>query len=158
MTCMARSTTTLQGADDNSFGQMTLRQGLGIEHIVHHEIQRGTQVGYVAVEGIVGVDGYVEPIEVQSVVGREELVDVGIFIALHLSGREAAGRELPEGLLAHGIHHGTAVPANQLARLLIEVYILETHPLPQREGSRYTFCLFISIHFFSIQEVITPLH
>ncbi len=27
-----------QGADDHSFGQMTLRQGLGIESIVHHEI------------------------------------------------------------------------------------------------------------------------
>ena len=133
----------LQGADDNSFGQMTLRQGLGIEHIVHHEIQRGTQVRHVAAEGIVGVDGYVEPIEVQSVVGCEELVDVGIFIALHLSGREAAGRELPECLLAHGIHHGTAVPANQLARLLIEQRKTHPLPLPQREGSRYRCCFLL---------------
>ena len=55
-----------------------------IEHIVHHKVEARREIGHIAAEGLIGVNGNLQAVEVQPVVGCEELLQVGIFIAFHL--------------------------------------------------------------------------
>ena len=114
----------MQRADYHAFGQMALSLVVSIESIVDHEIEAGTQIGHIATEGLVWIDGNLETVEVQTVVRSKELCYVGIFIALYLSGGEATRRKLPESLVTHGVHRLRCMRGNHLPRLLIELNVL----------------------------------
>ena len=119
------------GVDDDPFGQMTLGQCLAVERIVDHEIEAGAQVGHVAVEGLVGVDGNLQPTEVHAIVGRKEALHVGVLVPLHLLRRESLGLEVGEGLVAHGVHRLRGVTEDGSPCLLVkvDVLLLATHLL-----------------------------
>ena len=70
-------------------------------------------------EGLVGVDGNRQALQVQAVVGLKELLHVGVLVALHLFRREAQSLEVLKGLVAHGVHYVAAVLADHAACLLI---------------------------------------
>ena len=53
-----------------------------MESVVNHEVEVCRQVGHVAAECLVWVDGYVEAVEVEAVVGGEERLHVGVLVAL----------------------------------------------------------------------------
>ena len=84
---------------------------LAIEAIIDDEIQGCREVRHVAAKRLIGIRGNLQAVEVQSVVGSEEGLEVGVFVALLFSSGE--------GLVAHGIHHVAAVLANHLATLLV---------------------------------------
>ena len=103
---------------------MTLGQGLVIERVVHHKIERGAQVGNVTTESLVRVNGYFVAVEVHTVVGLEEFLHVGVFVTLHLFRGEPLRLEILESLVANSIHRLSGVAENHLPRLLVEFYIL----------------------------------
>ena len=108
-----------EGTDEHPLGQLHLGQGLLIELVVDDEIERSGEIGHIAAEGLIRVDGYAQTVEVEPVVGREELLHVGILIALHFSRGESQALEILEGLVAHGIHYVHGVVANHLPVLTI---------------------------------------
>lgn len=113
-----------EAVDDDSLGQMGLGQLAGVEAVVDHEVERGAEIGHIAAEGVVGVDGDVKAVEVEPVVGLEELGHVGILISLYLARGEAHTPEVGEGLLAQCVHHRRRVGVNDTRALGIEIDIL----------------------------------
>ena len=95
-----------------------------IEHIVNYEIKAGAQIGHVTTEGPIGIDGDFEAIQVDAIVGREERLQVCVFIALYLLGWKALRLEVLESLVAHGIHRLRCMIHDYLPSLPVEVYIL----------------------------------
>ena len=106
-------------ADNHALRQMPLRLVIAIKHIVHHEEKAGREVGHITAEGLVRVNGYLQAIEVQTIVGLKELLDIGIFIALHLFRWKALLTEVLKGLIAHGIHRLRGMGENYLPCLLV---------------------------------------
>ena len=104
--------------------QMGLGQLAGVEAVVDHEVERGAEIGHIAAEGVVGVDGDVEAVEVEPVVGLEELGHVGILISLYLARGEAHTPEVGAGLLAQCVHHRRRVGVDDTRALGIEIDIL----------------------------------
>ena len=94
-----------QRSDDDSLLGLYVGQPLLIERIVDDEIEQRTQVGHVAAEGRIGIDRKLDAIDVQTVVGSEDLLYVGVLISLHLPCREALAAEVFEGAVADGVHH-----------------------------------------------------
>ena len=91
-------------ANDDTLRQMTLGLLVVVENIVYHEIKAGAQVGHIAAERLVRVDRYLQTIDVYAEVGFKELLDIRIFIALHLLAGETSRHEVIEGLIAHSVH------------------------------------------------------
>ena len=114
----------LQRTDDNTLRQMSLGFLVVIENIIYHKVQAGREVGHVATERVVRVDRNLEAIQVQAVIGGEELLHVGILVALDFPSGETIRRETLESRVTLGIHHVAAVLADHPATLLIEVDIL----------------------------------
>ena len=54
-----------------------------------------------------------------AIVGGEGGIHVRVFVALHLLRGEAHTLECLKSLVAHGVHHRTALPLDQLARLAV---------------------------------------
>ena len=125
-------------AHHHSLGQCALGQQLVVEAVVYHEIERGAQVGHIASEGVVGIDGYVEAVQVQTIVFLgEEGAHVGILVALHLAGGESVLPEMVEGFGAGFVEHRGGVRVDYAAALLEELYVLlfaihESLPLSSR--------------------------
>ena len=103
---------------------MTLGLLFAIEHIIHYEVETCGEVRHITAEGLIRVDRNQQTIQVQTVVRLKELLHVGIFVTLHLSGGETIRHQALKGLVAHGIHHVTAVLMNHRATLLVQVNIL----------------------------------
>ena len=114
----------LQRAYDDALGQFLLGHCLGVEAVVHHEIERCAQVGHVAAECLIRVYRNLEAVEVQSVVGSEERRHVGIFVSLHLLRGESESLEVLECSVSQVVHHARGVLHYHLAALLIEFYVL----------------------------------
>ena len=123
----------LQRPDNHAFRQRGLWYSLTsylllltsiIEPVVHHEIQGCREVGHVTAEGIVGVYGNLQTVQVQPIVGLEERLHIRIFIALHLPGRESILLKPFEGSVTLGIHHFRRMLENHLATLFIQLYVL----------------------------------
>ena len=74
--------------DDDTIGHR-LRLCLLVKAVVDQEIKGGGEVGHIAFEGLEGIDGYGQPLQVEPIVRGHQLLDVCIFIALHLLGGEA---------------------------------------------------------------------
>ena len=108
----------------DALGQTDLRQRLLVERIVDDEVERGAEIGHVAAEHAIGIDGDVQAIEVEAVVGREERLHVGVLIPLHLARGEAQAAEGLKSRIARCIHHRCRMVADELARLAVEVDIL----------------------------------
>ena len=70
---------------DDALGQLRLRQCLLIELVIDDKIERSAEVGHIAMEDIIRVDRDVDAVDVQSIVGRKELLHVGVLIALNLA-------------------------------------------------------------------------
>ena len=56
-----------------------------MECIIDDEKELSAQVGHVAAERFIGIDRYVKPSQVQSIVRCEERLHVGIAVTLHLA-------------------------------------------------------------------------
>ena len=127
---------TCQRHDLHTLGEAGLWQCLVIEAVVDHKVERGAEVGHIAAEHIVGIDGDVDMAQVKSVVWRERLGHIGIFVSLQLLRRQTQPTKVLVCLLATRIQHGSGVPTNKRAALLIQFCILKTHPQPLlvREG------------------------
>ena len=102
-----------------SFGLCLLK-----ETVVDNKIQRCREIRHVTAESVIRVDGDGKAIEIQTVVGSEERLHIGVFVALHLTGWETTRRKTLIGSIALGIHHIGRMLAYHLTTLLIEVYIL----------------------------------
>ena len=113
-----------QRVDDDALGQLAFGQCLVVELVVDHEIERCAQVWHVASESLIGVDGYVEPAEVEAEVGSEELIGVGVFVAFHLARREAEFLEIGCRLVAHAVEWPCRMLADGVAALAVEVGVL----------------------------------
>ena len=113
-----------QGVYYYPLGQTRLGQHLAIETVVDDEIERGAQVGHVATEGLIGVYGYLQPVEVQSEIGREQLVDVRILISFHLARREAQAAKVFISLVAHGVERCGGMRLDKLGVPLVKLFIL----------------------------------
>ena len=121
-------------SDHHAVGQQTaFGQGLVVEAVVDHEIERGAEVGHIALEGVVGVNGDIQTVEVQSVIGGKQGGDIRIFVSFNLLGGEAHALEIVEGLVAHGIHRLCTVGADDVAALAVKVDVLffavHNHPI-----------------------------
>ena len=55
-----------------------------IEHIVHHEKETCREVWHIATESIVRINGYVETIDIDSIIWCEELVDICVLVSFYL--------------------------------------------------------------------------
>ena len=95
----------LQRPDNHTLRQMTFGVRLGIEPVVHHEIQRGRKVGHITAKSVIGIYGNLQPVQVQSIVRLKELLNVRIFIALHLPRGKTTLIEPLESCITLGIHH-----------------------------------------------------
>ena len=113
-----------QASHVNALGQKCLRKHLVVEGVVHHEIEQGAQVGHVALEHVVGVHGDGKPLQVQSVIGSERLLDVGIFVVLALRRGKALPLEAGQRRCAQRVHRGGAIAADQVLALGEQLYIL----------------------------------
>ena len=113
-----------EAAEQHAFGQVRLGQCLAVEGIVHHKVERGAHVRHVALEHIIGIDGDVELLQVEPIVGFKELADVGVLVFLVLAGGESQAFEVGEGRCARGIHHLAAVLAYHGFALREQVYVL----------------------------------
>ena len=111
---------------------MSLGLFIAIEHIVDHEIETRGEVGHIAAEGLIRIDGNLQTTQVHTIVGGEELLYVRILIALHLFRGEALTTEVLECLIANGIHRLRGMVEDDLPGLLVEFYILllTTHSSP----------------------------
>ena len=94
------------------------------EHIVDHEIEARAQIRYIATEGVVWVNRYLEAIQVYTIVELKQLLNISVLISLHLFRREALPAEVLKGLIAHGIHRLRSMIKNDLPRLLVQLNIL----------------------------------
>ena len=103
---------------------MSVRQCLVVEGVIHHEIEARGEIGHIAAEGLVRVNGYLQTVEVHTIVWRKELLHVRVLVALHLFRREALGLKILEGLIANGIHRLWRMIEDHLPSLLIELYVL----------------------------------
>ena len=92
--------------------------------IIHHEIERSREIGHIAAESRIGVDGNLEAVQVHAIVRGEEFLNIGILIAFHLFRWEALPAEVLEGLITHSIHRLRSMREDQLPRLLVQLYIL----------------------------------
>ena len=108
----------------DAFGQVLLGLQRLAELIVDDEVERCTEVGHVAAERLIRVYRHFKTVDVQSVVGLEELVYRCIFVSLHFSRREAETLEAVEGFVAHSVQHVSAVGADLLATFAVEVDVL----------------------------------
>ena len=113
-----------QGTNDNTLWQMTFRSVLLIEPVVDHKVETCREIRHITAEGLIGVDRYCEAIEVQAIIGFEELGDVRVFIAFHLTSREATRRKALKGSITLTIHHLRRMVADHLATLLVQLNIL----------------------------------
>ena len=116
--CVAK---TLQ---DDALGQLCLRQRFLVELVIDDKIERSAEVGHIAMEDIIRVDRDVDAVDVQSIVGRKELLHVGVLIALDLARREALPLEVLISLVAQCVERRCAVLSNHLPGLAVEVDIL----------------------------------
>ena len=113
-----------QRTNDDALGKFANGMRDAIEHIVDYEIEARREVGHIATEGLVGVDGNLQAVEVQSVVGSKELGDVRIFVTFDLPTGETVFSKAFEDFVAHGIHHVAAVLADHPSRLSVQFNIL----------------------------------
>ena len=113
-----------QGVDYYPLGQTRLGQHLAIETVVDDKIERSAQVWHVTTESLIGVYGYLQPIEIQSEIGREQLVDVRILISFHLARREAQAAKVFISLVAHGIERRGGMRLDKPGILLVKLFIL----------------------------------
>ena len=103
---------------------MPLRLGLGIEHIVHHEVETRGEIRHITAESLVGIDGYLQATEVDTIVGLKELLHIGVFIAFHPFRGEALLAEVLKSLITHSIHCLRRMVEDDLPSLLVEFNIL----------------------------------
>ena len=108
----------------DAFGQVLFGLQRLAELVVDDEVERCAEVGHVAAERLVRVYRHFKTVDVQSVVGLEELVYRCIFVSLHFSRREAETLEAVEGFVAHSVQHIGAVGADLLATFAVEVDVL----------------------------------
>ena len=113
-----------QRANDYAFGQVPFGLQFGIESVVDHEVKRCAQVGHVAPEGLVRVDGNLQPVKVEAVVGGEERRHVGVLVPLHLPCGQPLPAEVVVGGVPRGIHHVAAVAVYHVAALRVDVHVL----------------------------------
>ena len=114
----------LQATEQHAFGQMSLRQRLAIESIIHDEIEGGAHVRHIALEHFIRIDRNVETIQVQAIIGCEELGRIGIFVSFLLRSWETLTFEVGKSLGTRCVHHLGAVPTNHGFALRKEVNIL----------------------------------
>ena len=108
----------------DAFGKVLLGLQRLAELVVDDEVERRAEVGYIAAERLVRVDRHFKTVDVQSVVGLEELVYRCVFVSLHLSRREAETLEAVEGFVAHSVQHVGAVGVDLLTTFAVEVDVL----------------------------------
>ena len=109
----------LQRTDNNTLGKQSLGFVLGIEAIIDNKIERRTQIRHIALECVVRIDRNVETVDIQSIVGFEELHHVSIFISLHLLGGKSLTLEVLVSLITHGVHDIRTMTANHPATFVV---------------------------------------
>ena len=107
-----------------AFGKRRFGQQTAVESIIHHKIERRTEVRDIAAESVVRIHRNVQTVEIESIIRTEYPVDIGIFIFLHLTCGESETAEVVESLVAHGIESRRAVTEQRLTSRLVKVYIL----------------------------------
>ena len=110
-----------QRAYDYALGKVYLGQRLVVESIVDHKIERGAEIGHVATESLIGVDGNFQTVQVQAIVGLEDGFHVCILVSLYLAGGEAQAAEVFEGSVAHCIENPGTVLLDHSRRRLIQL-------------------------------------
>ena len=93
---------------------MGLWQRFRVETVVDDKVKRGAEIGNVALESLIRIDGDFKTIQIQAVVRLEQLRHVGVFVPLDLAGGEALCLEICESLVAHGVEHIGRMPLDQV--------------------------------------------
>ena len=119
----------LETTKDYALGQCSLRQDTIVEGIVYHEVERGTHIGYVALEHIVRINGDIEATNIEPVVGSEERLHIGILVVLNTLRGEARLLQVAVGLIAQRIHHLAAMASDEVATFTVEGEVLSRRPV-----------------------------
>ena len=98
---------------------MTFMLIVTIEHIIDHKIETRAQIRHIATESLIRINGDFETVQIHAIVRGEEFLDIGIFIAFHLLGREALLAKVLESLIAHSVHRLWSMRENHLPCLLV---------------------------------------
>ena len=111
----------VQRVHDNTLWQLYLWQCLAIESIVHHEVERSTQVRHIATESLVWIYRNFQAIQVQAIVWLEDGAHICVLVSFYLTGRKAQATEVLECCIAHRIEHLSTVLLDHSRRRLIQV-------------------------------------
>ncbi len=114
----------LQATQQDTFRQLGLGQCLAIKSIVHHEIKRSAHVRNIALEYFIRIYRNIQTIQVQSIIGSEQLGHIGIFVLLLLGRGKTQAFKVGKSFGTRCIHHLRAMPAYQGFALTEEVNIL----------------------------------
>ena len=113
-----------QTAEEHSLGQGGRGLYVLVEGIVDHEVERSAHVGHIALEHLVGIDRYLQPVEVEAIVGSEAIAYLCVFVLFLLSRGETCPFEIGKGPCPGRIQHLGAVPADHCLTLREKVDIL----------------------------------
>ena len=108
-----------EAIDNNAIVELRFGQLVVVELVVHYEIERSAEVWNIALKVFVRIDGHSQTLQVQSIVGCEQLWNIGIFVAFHLFRREALCLEILESLIAHLVQDVAGMLLYHSLRLVI---------------------------------------
>ena len=113
-----------EGLNEHALGQGCRGRLHGIGHIVHHEVERRTQVGHGAAVLLVGVNSGQGAAQVEPIVGRKGGLHVGVFVPLVARGGQPVLLQARQSSLTSGIHRCARGTAERFALSGIEVEVL----------------------------------
>ena len=113
-----------EGLNEHTLGQGCRGCLHGIGHIVHHEVERRTQVGHGAAVLLVGVNGGQGAAQVEPIVGCQGGLHVGVFVPLVARGGQPVLLQARQSSLTSGIHRCARGTAERFALSGIEVKVL----------------------------------
>ena len=113
-----------QRADDHSLGQGHRRLYLAVKGIVHHKVERGAQIGNIALEHFIRIDRNVQTIQVHSVIGCKGCRYIGVLVALHLLRGKSLLKKILKRLFAQSIQNRSTMAVDHRAALAEQIDIL----------------------------------
>ena len=108
-----------EAINNNAIVELRFGQLVVVELVVHNEIERSVEIWNTALKVFVRIDGHFQTLQVQSIVGCEQLWNIGIFVAFHLFRRETLCLEILESLVAHLVQDVAGMLLYHSLRLVI---------------------------------------
>ena len=113
-----------QATEQNTFGQLSRRMYVLIEYVVYYKIKRSAHIWHITLKYLIRIYRNLQPIQIQSVIGGEVFLGIGIFVLLLLTSRESHSLEISKCLCTRRIQSLSTIVAYQSLVLREKVYIL----------------------------------